>query len=428
MILSIISVYALVMLLVTLINYKVGLAMYLMYILLVPIKVVFIFGFEIGTNLFPLFFLFIFAAHHNLFKCDYRVIAPFFLLYFLQAILIPFHFSEEPDSYQFNNFRVDLTSLIVPFLIFNLIRIEGNKTYVIFRSVILFAILIATGYGLFLMTTPGYNPYHELMAGMMNKDVLDQQQYLDEGIRIFGYVSSTFTDVFMYGIFLLMSIFYIYLLFLRLEISRILSITLLSMVLVGVLFCGSRSVLYAVITAYLFYCLVRRKFKIALIIVCTSFFLAGVIYYILPGYADYVLSIGTNEAKGSSIEVRLEQIKGCFDEISSNILLGNGYGWTGWYRTVVGRHPIMLSFESILIQIICNNGILGVIIWCVFFIRYFQSVGNNFSSDAEERYVLYTLICAFFVYCLFTGDYGFMQMLIIFYSLIMSRMFLQKET
>ena len=49
-----------------------------------------------------------------------------------------------------------------------------------------------------------------------------------------------------------------------------------------------------------------------------------------------------------TVQELLYQFKGCFDAIKSNPVFGLGYGWTGWYRSTIGRHPTMLSFESCL--------------------------------------------------------------------------------
>lgn len=47
----------------------------------------------------------------------------------------------------------------------------------------------------------------------------------------------------------------------------------------------------------------------------------------------------------SSLSSWMEQLYGCFEEIDNSLLFGKGFGWTGYYTTLHGDHPIILSFE-----------------------------------------------------------------------------------
>lgn len=90
----------------------------------------------------------------------------------------------------------------------------------------------------------------------------------------------------------------------------------------------------------------------------------------------YIASIFSSSAsadvKGSSVEMRLTQLLGCFDIISSNPLFGNGFGWTAYYNQMNGDHPVVLAFESYIFVTLCNWGLVGFVVWLLFLWKIYR--------------------------------------------------------
>ena len=115
-------------------------------------------------------------------------------------------------------------------------------------------IAVSTLYGLFLITMPGKNPYIEAINPILQYDINDQEEILDEGLRMFGYISSVYPHVTEYGCFLIFSSVFLLYQFKRDDTYR--PKLLLGFVLACVITCGSRSVLMGevgVISVYLIY-------------------------------------------------------------------------------------------------------------------------------------------------------------------------------
>ena len=66
----------------------------------------------------------------------------------------------------------------------------------------------------------------------------------------------------------------------------------------------------------------------------------------IPELSTYIGSIADidnqkQDVTGSSLSMRMEQLYGCFEEIDNSLLFGKGFGWTGYYTTLHGDHPII---------------------------------------------------------------------------------------
>lgn len=116
--------------------------------------------------------------------------------------------------------------------------------------------------------------------------------------------------------------------------------------------------------------------------------------------------------------MRISQFEACLDILKNNPLFGNGLGWTSWYIEKFGGHPKALYFESLLFSVMCNMGILGIIIWFAFVRSYIKTV-NYYVSDKFKRTLLFSLLIFYLAYTGITGDYGYLILMAIFYVIIM---------
>ncbi len=119
----------------------------------------------------------------------------------------------------------------------------------------------------------------------------------------------------------------------------------------------------------------------------------------------YVASIFSSSAsadvKGSSVEMRLRQLLGCFDIISSNPLFGNGFGWTAYYNQMNGDHPVVLAFESYIFVALCNWGLVGFAFGFCFCGKYIENVSFWQRKKIDEYYLLLSMsyrLCWIYLY------------------------------
>ena len=85
-----------------------------------------------------------------------------------------------------------------------------------------------------------------------------------------------------------------------------------------------------------------------LIIVTVSYFVIRPNDDLSDIFVSFVDFSGTKSRMGgSSIPMRLKQFQGAIDEvIDHELVIGKGYGWTSYFKSKYGNHPIMRAFES----------------------------------------------------------------------------------
>lgn len=416
---SIISFFCLFLLFV---KYEWGVGIYILIFFLVPFYYLYLGGFKIGENLLSLILLlllFVWALNREgISSTGFSLLTPFLFLFFIQALLIPFHITEMPLSEQFKLFRIDIMRLFLPFVMISLADYDKRNASIFTYSMYL-AIAIASLYGIFLILIPGQNPYIDAINPVLEYDIGDQEKVLEEGIRVFGYISSVYPHVTEYGYFLVFSS--VFLLYQFKRDTSIIPKVLFGLVLINVVVCGSRSVLMAEGIVLFVYLLYNRQIRVlitAAVLVTAAWLF---VKRFMPEYVLFLNSIGDESiAGGSSIDLRMGQFRGCFNALKDHPIFGLGYGWAGWYRSTIGRHPTMLSFESCLIQILCNNGIMGLLVWGIMVVLVFKTVSKHFEDNREIKRAISLLLIAYFSYTFFTGDYGTFRAMIIFYALIIA--------
>lgn len=402
------------------IKIRVGIAMYLLYQILVPFVSIKFGSLQYGQNLVNTVILIaLFVTYFNKIKYfEYKSLMPFLFLFVSQFLLIPFHMESMPVNEQLNNFRLDIMgSLLLPFAMINVMKFDRNA-YKLFRNVLLIGILIAVLYGIFLTTIPGINPWLIVTLPLNNLEFNDAYALAENGGRLFGRISSVFSHPMTFGLFLCLAFVFTYSL-IQPKSKSIIYFLILALIIVAIVICGIRTPIGALVVVVSFYLLMLRKFKYLFYFAISCL----VFYAIIKQFPDlyiYVSSIfdsKSNVVSGSSSQMRLEQLNGSLDVIKNNQLTGLGYGWTGYYKVLHGDHPILLAFESLLYVIICNNGYIGIGIWIVMLLLYYQYLYKHYTKSS--RYILFSLMVAYISYSLITGEYGYMKYFLIFYVMIL---------
>ena len=314
--------------------------------------------------------------------------------------------------------------LILPFVLWNDIRFSHDSLR-LYRNVTITCIIIAVLYGLLLTRMPGINPYIITLSaangeefnyayaagnsGMGNNTTLN-------GNRMFGRISSVFNHPMTFGLFLGFSLFYLYRNKNNLKKWLLYGVTLL--IMTDIVVCGVRSVFGATIIALMFLLILTRSFKLFFLILLGVSLLWTFATFIpsLNVYISSLLDSNSSNFSGSSLQMRLSQLEGCFEEIKNTIIEGKGYGWTGYYISHFDEHPTMLHFESLVFVILCNSGLVGALLWLTMgtiIIKY-----NNW-SELPIASLLNSLFIFYIAYACITGEYGYMQYFILFYILML---------
>ncbi len=420
MVASAISLYLLLMLVFCFIRLRLGIAMYLLYQILVPFVNIQIGSFSFGPNLINLTVLlglfYTYREQINVFI--YKPLVPFFFLYFTQFFMIPFQ-TGIPMEDQLNYFRVDIMgNLLLPFVMINVMKFD-KAAYRTFTYVLIVGILIAVVYGLFLTLIPGVNPWLILVLPLSGSEFNDAYAFEVDGGRLFGRISSVFGHPMTFGLFLCLSFVYIYSL-IKPGKPKIAYLIILLFITGAIFICGIRTPIGTLVVIALFYLFTIRKFKL----VAYGVVFCLVSYFILiqvPAMDKFISSIfdmQSTNVEGSSLDLRIEQLQGCMDEIKGSELVGLGYGWTTNYISIHTTHPVIWVFESLLYVILCNNGFLGIGVWVIMGILYFRHISARYNRNGIS--LLLTLLLAYLTYSLITGEYGYMRYFLVFYCLILA--------
>ena len=395
-------------------KFNYGVFLYLAYILLVPYMQIHV-GVTLSWNLINLILIFAICIQCKRKKIiiDWTLMKPFFFLYGMQLLMIPFQ-SDVPLGFMLNAYRTTLmTTLIVPvsLIVVNKSDIDGRKKLMYIVAV---CIIIATVYGLLLTRTQGINPYLMLMCYLNDIDYLGSYFMAENEGRLFGRISSVFSHPMTYAFFLGISFIFIY--SLKGQINKKVKYFILGLIVVNSVTCGVRSVIAGLCVTTVYYLYRQRNIKAA-ISLCVVALLGYIFILAIPELNDYfgsALDQSSQNVRGSSIDMRLEQLEGAFKEASDNFMIGHGYSWHSYYMEKYDYHPSLLYFESLFYVVLCDQGIIGIIIW-FFCVLLYMKVNKSYVKDPT---MLDCLIVYYVSYSCITGEYGYMKLFLIFYIIM----------
>ena len=416
-------------------RFRIGVAAYLAYIFLVPYMKINIGAFSgmegltFQWNIINLILLIAFLFHRQQkygedFEYDWRPLLPFAIYFGVSLLLMPFQ-EGLPINNAFSIWRIQaMKYMILPFVLWNDIRVSYESLR-LYRDVTIGCAIIAVLYGLFLTTMPGTNPYMIIVSAANGEEFslsyaagnasASENTTLNES-RLFGRISSVFSHPMTFGLFLGFVLFYLYRI--KDNIHHWLLYGLTMFILTDIIVCGVRSVIGATIIAILFLMIQSRNYKLFFIMVLSGCILWTIVSYIpvLSTYLGSIIDSDSSDISGSFLEMRLSQLNGCFQEIQNTYIEGKGYGWTSYYISQFGGHPTMLNFESLILVILCNSGIIGMILWIVMSVIVLKY--NNW-SERPIAILLNSLFIFYIAYACITGEYGYMQYFILFYILML---------
>ncbi len=412
------QVILLIIIVIILVDDKWGIALFIAYSFLVPYCKLGFGGFVLRQNLINTIILLSTWAKCK--KLDLKPFYAFIIFYGLILLTIPLTDGVDFD-FKIDRWRVSIMlNTFIPIALWN---IHSNKNaYSLIRSFLISTILISCIYGIYLTTMGGVNPYAMFFYSINGNEY--RFEWFSSDTRLFGRISSVFVHPMSYGMFLGCSLIYVY--HNREQIRKILFYLMVALIVTNIIICGVRSVLFASIVTFLFFLITCRNYKIVLGLFLFATLLIIIIYNV-PKLYDYFFRMSdvTNQSDmgGSSLDMRLLQLKGCFIEIQDCFLFGKGHMWHEYYMTKYEIHPVILAFESLLFMIICDYGIFGFFIYGIMFFILLHTQ-NIYIKNKMNKNLLSCFIVFYLSYCILTGDYSYMKIFLIFYYLSFSEMYL----
>lgn len=382
-------------------------------------------GVHLKKNHILIMIVFIYFAKQILHFRSFRYTPFMFCILYLLASALFIPFKETLFTIQLYHIIYDMAVfLFFPIVIWNIL-ISKNciKQY---RIALVTCVVIAGLYGLVLMLTKGVNPWVMLFSLLEGRDLSFWTSYYADENRLFGRISSVFFHPMHYAAFLGFSLLYV--IYIKETFSKKMFLFIMLVLIINLFACGVRSVLGAIFITVVCFILLRRNLGITIKLGVLITILLLIVMTI-PGLDDYITSIYSKSddstVGGSSIEMRLAQLEGAFREIRNNPLFGNGYGWSREYIVKNENHPILLGFESIIFVVLCNNGIIGLIIYGLLGFWYYLYIIRH--VDKKNRPFFISLIVYYYAYECITGEFAF-QFFMLFYTFMLFEYYNKKKT
>jgi hypothetical protein len=417
--------FALSIVVLSFIDLKLSVAVYISYLILVPYMQFRIAGFPLSYNLVNILLFAVFLYHSLIkksFRLNYQFILPFLFLYF-SLLLLSLFTTDMPWSIQFNGWRASfMQTCLISFIVWNL-ALADKKFLDYFKRAFLISITIAGIYGVILMKMEGLNPYTSMLSDYFGKDDMALRFSRMEGRLDFSTASKiqstmahpmTWTLILSFSIIILWAI--------NSKTNNKIVWYLIGLIGFNVFISGVRTGIAALTIGFIYFLICNRNIKlivftlIAVIAVATVVQSNESLSNLFTSFTD--VSGQKSDVSGSSITMRLDQLQGTLDEIKGEELAGKGYGWTGYYMSLNGTHPVILAFESLIFMVLCNSGFLGLMVWIFFFFMLFL-LNRKILVLKTDIFLMDTFIVVYAAYSTGTGEYGYMPFFALFYSFLL---------
>lgn len=332
--------------------------------------------------------------------------------YFIYAIFVnvPFILLSTDLSVlsQINAIKSQILSVILAFFIWRWTPYDTqtHKRQLLFINV---SIIILCFYGIYSYFTMS-NPYMDIMEQYCTmedlSDILTRSMEDARG-NLHGRITGTSLYTIQYGILLVLVIF-IYQAFSAWNKSKVMQFVILILVLINIYLTGSRGPLGALLVGMAYYLMrsLSWKKRVTYTLAILFFIFVG-----WPYFESYFSLFTDSDISGSSFEMRVAQFGGALSMVSNNIqslLFGKGFGYTAYYLTNYGIHPVAYSFESTHVSGIVNYGILGLIfifLCNILFLYYVaRKAYNKELIDNNSYFLLSSYLIAHVVYNLLVGN------------------------
>lgn len=261
------------------------------------------------------------------------------------------------------------------------------------------------------------NPYQAYIVMYENMEVDMSNSFLNEERGVLrSRVSSTFAHPLMLGQVLLLATSYIQYK-IQTKIYRWLAISAL---LLTTFMTGCRSSIVPIIVSVLLCTFCHKSIELKKNVLLTLVFII-VTYVMIPkSYQDTILDMinvwnqseSKIEIQGSSTELRQNQLQSTVNILDSDIIIGRGKGYVNYYGK---KHKQMFGYESIIFTELFDNGIIGLLLFFIFYITLYIKL-LKFAKTKRNKYRVHSLCLPFLLSGIMTGNqYGIFTIYIILY-------------
>jgi hypothetical protein len=345
----------------------------------------------------------------------------FFALYFLVYLcLLPLGYKMDFEN-QIFDIKSTIQEFLFPFVIICLLK-KKEDSFSIFKIFLVLSLILCL-YDFYCVYSCD-NPYYTYMRIRFGGDDVSGAFAEEQRGGLDGRFGSFVGHPLYYSVSALILCFINYIGYLRNQISlswKILYWIVFVLLPISIFFSGSRSSLIALIIGLSFFLFRKNGFlKCFFILSCGYFLLLGSNTMKIWGkYEPFVNSVvyfwsdessSDADIKGSSKEMRMDQMKATFSEIKGPALFfGNGAGWPWYYTKIHGTHPILFGFESIFFSGFIEFGFIGFfLIYVLLFISFFRF---SFKINGNTGIMIQSFLVSYVAVSILTSPYFFIVFL-----------------
>ena len=278
--------------------------------------------------------------------------------------------------------------------------VNGN-IIVEFNKILCLTTIVLCLYGLFEYVAQ-INPYITFIGRYYN-DLDTQESALSESRgMITGRISCTTNHFLTWGQTLLLTLGYLFLM--RSKIKKNLFLITVFLVIVNIIFTGSRSSVVPMLILLLGFIIRKTKYCIASLLflfVLTNIPFSQKVQDTVDSFVFFWSEKKSHqdEMGGSSMELRALQLETSLAVASRNSLwFGQGLGYMESPEYAIVQR-IMIGAECLIFPIIMQQGILGVIAWLLLYISLFVLIEKEY----KKTYGVYSLYIGVFFFGYFTS-------------------------
>ncbi len=418
-------VFTVLIVLMSFINLKLSVALYISHLILVPYLRYKIAGFPFTYTTVNFILLFVFLYQFLIvkkYRIDFQILNPFLFL-FSSLLYLSFFTNGLPWNIQFYALIKDvIQTCFITFIVWNL-ALSEPKNLKYFKWALVISIIIAGTYGIFLMKMEGLNPYTSYLADYIGvRDAAGgySNSQIRLGFSTASRIQSTMGHPMSWSLVLCFLMIIVSAIYIKTK-DKILLI-LIGLIGLNILISGVRTGIASLFIGFIYIFFRLRNFKL-IILTFLTLSIFTIFIQSNESLSNYFVSFtdisgNSSNVSGSSIGMRLSQLQGTIDEIKGNELAGKGYGWTGYYMSLYGAHPVILAFESLIYMVLCNSGYIGLLIWIIFFLLLLQ-LNRKILNIKTDIFLTDSFIIVFAAYAIGTGNYGYLPFFAIFYTFLL---------
>lgn len=273
-----------------------------------------------------------------------------------------------------------------------------------------------------------YNPYMEYLATSYDFIFAGEAFYDDVRGVINGRIQAFTVHPLTHG--QLMEVILPFALIFNKEKKIMAGNILVLLIMLNVLLAGSRASLIATFLFILLMLINKQNFKKFVLLITVTLLasvtiggkISGEVSSTFKNMVFFWNEDTSQEIHGSSVDSRLLQYAYMIEDLGPKLLIGHGKGYIQYDVDMNGDHPIMHGYESIVLNKITELGIIGFVIYLIWYLKIYLLSTKYYSLFKKGKYYkeIKYLILTYFISTLLTGEFGtgvvFYMLILVFYK------------